>query len=38
MKQNPVYNINYPASAAALVLGVHLSACAAFRLDMRPCV
>jgi hypothetical protein len=37
------YNISYPASSAAVVFGVHLSARAAFRFDrvspaVRPCV
>jgi len=37
------HNISYPASAAAVVFGGHLSALAAFRLDwkspaVRPCV
>jgi len=41
--KNPAHNISYPASAAAVVFGVHLSAQAAFRLDrkspaVRPCV
>jgi len=43
MKPNPVYNISYPSSAAAVVFGVYLSARAAFRLDrkspaIRTCV
>jgi len=43
MKQITGYNFSYPASAAAVVFGVHLSAQAVFRLDrkspaIRPCV
>jgi hypothetical protein len=42
-KEQLGYNISYPASAAAVVFGGHLSARASFRLDrkspaIRPCV
>jgi hypothetical protein len=42
-KEQLGYNISYPASAAAVVFGGHLSAQTVFRLDrkspaVRPCV